>query len=255
MRIVTLNTWKNEGDYTRRLELMARGLADLEPDVICLQECFIGGGRDTASFLADTMGLCVYPRPARAKARRMDGRSIHSTSGLAMLSRARPISEDAIALPSDPRDGERIAQRADLAAGPGRLRILNLHLTHLADAAELRRRQLQAALQWAETDASGPIVVAGDLNARRGDPELAPLAEALPRRQGDTVRRGAAGPPVSAIDHCVLLPTDALAVTRSQVVLDASEDATCFVSDHAGVLLEIAITRRPHEDRDRRALS
>ena len=54
MRIVTLNTWKNEGEYERRLDLMAVGLGDLRADVVCLQECFVGGGSDTDARLPGT---------------------------------------------------------------------------------------------------------------------------------------------------------------------------------------------------------
>ena len=65
MRIVTLNTWKNEGDYARRLPLMRDGLAALSPDVVCLQECFVADGFDTAAFLAAELGLHLYAAPAR----------------------------------------------------------------------------------------------------------------------------------------------------------------------------------------------
>ena len=69
MRIVTLNTWKNEGEYERRLDLMAVGLGDLRADVVCLQECFVGGGSDTAARLAAALGMRAYPAPARRKLR------------------------------------------------------------------------------------------------------------------------------------------------------------------------------------------
>jgi endonuclease/exonuclease/phosphatase family metal-dependent hydrolase len=51
MRIVSLNTWKKEGDYSRRLPLMRDGLAAMAPDVVCLQECFFADGFDTAAWL------------------------------------------------------------------------------------------------------------------------------------------------------------------------------------------------------------
>jgi endonuclease/exonuclease/phosphatase family metal-dependent hydrolase len=70
MRVVTLNTWKNEGDYLRRLPLMRDGLAAMAPDVVCLQECFVAEGFDTAARLAAELGLDLHPAPARAKPRR-----------------------------------------------------------------------------------------------------------------------------------------------------------------------------------------
>ena len=38
MRLVSLNTWKAEGDYPKRVRAMADGLASLSADVIALQE-------------------------------------------------------------------------------------------------------------------------------------------------------------------------------------------------------------------------
>ena len=87
MRIVTLNTWKNEGDYPRRLALMRDGLAELAPDLVCLQECFANAGHDTAAWLAAELGLDCHAAPARAKVRRHMGQDLQSTSGLAILAR------------------------------------------------------------------------------------------------------------------------------------------------------------------------
>jgi len=59
VRIVALNTWKNEGDYRRRLRLMRDGLAELAADVICLQEAFVGGCWDSVS--GPAVGLDLEP--------------------------------------------------------------------------------------------------------------------------------------------------------------------------------------------------
>ena len=44
MRIVTLNTWKNEGRYAHRLALMAQALGELAPDVVGPLRALHGGG-------------------------------------------------------------------------------------------------------------------------------------------------------------------------------------------------------------------
>jgi len=241
MRIVTLNTWKNEGEYVRRLDLMARGLAALAPDVVCLQECFAGGGRDTAASLASALGLNCYARPSRAKPRRHEGAVVASTSGLAMLSRLPAIAEGARALASDPADGERIAQRLDLAAEGRRLRILNLHLTHLSglDSAGLRARQLADALCWAGGDLAAGLVVAGDLNAGAADPALAALKAQVgfeaatflgPRADRD-------GP---AIDHLVLQHSGGWRVASRLRALDEVDPEGWLPSDHAAVVVDLA---------------
>lgn len=238
MRIVTLNTWKNEGDYPRRLRLMRDGLAALEPDAVCLQECFAAEGFDTAGWLAAELGLVAHRAPARAKSRRHDGRDLYSTSGLAILSRSEGASAQ-LALPSHRDDGERIAQRLDISVGGRPLRLLNLHLTHLRDAVELRAVQLAHALAWAGEGLPGGLVVAGDLNATAAEAALSPLG--LPTRAGTLqgARAGEAPPRVAAIDHCVLLRPGGWREAAILRGLDIPDADGWYPSDHAAVGLEL----------------
>jgi len=175
VRIVSLNAWKNDGDFPARVGLIAAGLAALAPDVVCLQECFAteDGEIDVARELAAALGLAAMTAPSRLKVRDLGGAMALSTSGLAILAR-RPLTTSVHELPSDPQDGPRIAQRVDLAAD---LRVLNLHLTHLRGpaAADLRAAQLAAALAFAGEGFSGALVVCGDLNATSQARELAAL--------------------------------------------------------------------------------
>lgn len=233
VRIVTLNTWKNEGDYLRRLELMAEGLAALSPDVVLLQEAFVGAGRDTAAHIAQRLEMHVSSFPARLKRRRHLGQQVLSTSGLAVLSKVRADCQ-ALALSSHPLDGERIAVRADLTEGR-RLRLLNLHLSHLqgelGDA--LRAQQLQEALDWARTDWAGDLVAGGDLNAPAQDAALAPLwRDARPPLELGSTLHGS-GP---AIDHLVLLGDPS--PHRERVLMHGDIDGV-RPSDHCGVLLDL----------------
>lgn len=244
MRIATLNTWKNEGDYPRRLRLMAEGLRALQADVICLQECFAGGGHDTALYLALALNLAASVRPARAKARRHDGGMIDSTSGLAVLSRAPVLAESMLPLPSHEADGERIAQRVDLEAQGLRLRILNLHLTHLRGPAfaVLRGRQLKEALAWALGTGDVGLVVGGDLNAPATAPELGPLntagSLALPTMLGPAVSYPAPHGP--AIDHLLLQVPGGWRADQIFRALDQPDAEGWFASDHAAVVLDLS---------------
>ncbi|MFZ5720705.1 MAG: endonuclease/exonuclease/phosphatase family protein [Pseudomonadota bacterium] len=240
MRIVTLNTWKNEGDYARRLRLMGEGLAALDADLVCLQECFSAAGHDTGAALSYATGLHLHAAPAREKLRPMEGRLVRSASGLAMLSKT-PLRPAVLALPSDPLDGERIAQRADLTACGRPLRLLNLHLTHLRGpkASQLRGAQLLRALEWGCQDLSGALIVAGDLNATAADPELAVLGlSAAPStmqgaREGDSPSAGA------AIDHVHLQHAGGWRVAGRRTALDRADGAGWFPSDHAAVVLDL----------------
>jgi endonuclease/exonuclease/phosphatase family metal-dependent hydrolase len=238
VRVITLNTWKNDGDYRRRLPRMRDGLASLAPDVVCLQECFAAAGIDTAAWLAQALGFELHAAPARAKIRRHDGRDLQSTSGLAILTRHSGVSASC-ALTSDPADGERIAQRLDLTIDGRPLRILNLHLTHLRDRATLRTMQLAEALAWAESHLAGGLVVAGDLNATAADAALAPLGlEPQP-----ATLQGARWPPSArgalAIDHCVLLRPGAWRPAAALRGCDTPDTAGWFPSDHACVGLAL----------------
>ena len=244
MRIVTLNSWKNEGDYPRRLDLMARGLAALSPDVVCLQECFAGAGADTAAHLASALGLNPYARPTRAKSRMHAGAPVASTSGLAILTREPAIAESALALTSDPADGDRIAQRLDLSAEGRRLRILNLHLTHLRGAAfaPLRARQLAEALHWAAADGTVGLVVAGDLNAAATAPELAALNARVGFEAATFLGpRADSHPPAGpAIDHLVLQAPGGWRVASRLRALDQADAEGWFPSDHAAVVVDLS---------------
>lgn len=239
MRIVTLNTWKNEGDYRRRLPLMRDGLAAMAPDVVCLQECFAAEGFDTAGWLASELGLDAYAAPARRKMRSHDGRNLDSTSGLAILARGPAVSAQSD-LPSHPADGERIAQRLDLMIDGRPLRILNLHLTHLRGAQDLRALQLAQALVWAGEGLAGGLVVAGDLNAVAGDAALAPLR--LPPRMGTLqgARAGDATPRLAAIDHCILHRSGLWREAAILRGLDTPDLEGWYPSDHAAVGIDLA---------------
>jgi endonuclease/exonuclease/phosphatase family metal-dependent hydrolase len=244
MRIVTLNTWKNEGDYPRRLDLMARGLGALSPDVVCLQECFAGAGEDTAARLADALGFMGYARPARGKSRPHGGAQVDCTSGLAILTREPAIAESVRALTSNAADGGRIAQRLDLAVSGRRLRVLNLHLTHLRgpESGALRGRQLAEALHWAAADGDAGLVVAGDLNAPASAPELAALnaqgAFAAATFLGPRGERRDLGAP--AIDHLVLQAPGGWRVASRFRALDEADPDGWLPSDHAAIVLDLA---------------
>jgi endonuclease/exonuclease/phosphatase family metal-dependent hydrolase len=239
MRVVTLNTWKNEGDYGRRLPLMRDGLAAMAPDIVCLQECFVAEGFDTAAWLAAELGLDLHAAPARAKLRRQGGRDLYSTSGLAIL--VRGTAQSALQpLTSDPTDGERIAQRLDLVVGGRPLRVLNLHLTHLRNAAPLREAQLVEALEWAESGLAGGLVVAGDLNATAADPALRPLGLAPRPSTLQGARVGSVICGTLAIDHCVLWRRGPWRESGPLRGCDTPDPDGWFASDHAAVGITLA---------------
>ena len=252
MRLVSLNTWKAGGDYPRRVRAMADGLAALSADVIALQEDLrtTDGLTHTALALGRTLAMHLTWVPARAKPRDVGLRRTMTTSGLAVLSRQPVLEQRVIGLPQDARDGERVAQCLRLAGEGGDWWLVNLHLTHLPDRADLRRAQVQEALdgvdRWAGTR---PVVLCGDFNA---DPEDADIALWLhPRGPLGDVFAGC--PKVTHhteagvarnLDHIFVRTADGappVAVRSAAVVLDRPDAHGVMPSDHFAVCADLSL--------------
>lgn len=180
VRCITLNTWKNEGDYAARLRLMGAGLAAMRPDVVLLQEAFRADATatNTAQVLGGALGMAVAYAPARAKVRSWHGRDVVSESGLAVLVRGEVISSERLPLPSDAAGGERIALivRARLESG---IEVIAgcVHLSHLRDDEVRRREQLEAVLASKAWEVPAALrLLGGDFNASINGEEMTWLA-------------------------------------------------------------------------------
>jgi len=182
MRIVTINTGRNVGDYVPRIRLLARRLRDLAPDIVLAQEVFASedGRYDTAADIAGALGLALATAPARRKPRSVDGTSLMSTSGLAVFSRLPIVSGEAVPLPTSDADGGRVVQIVRVRTGVRTLRLINLHLSFLggAEGDAMRTRQWQA-VEDRLTEHNLPTLVAGDFNA-------APTAPLMRMLMGDS---------------------------------------------------------------------
>jgi endonuclease/exonuclease/phosphatase family metal-dependent hydrolase len=254
LTLVTLNTWKNGGDYPRRLALMGEQLAALAPDLVVLQEVFVapGVGVDTADSLATALAMDSLHAPARAKPRPHEGGAVDSSSGLAVMTRLSVDRYERLSLPPDPDGGERVALIARMRWNGLALAVVNLHLTYEPDAHDRRCEQVREivrALRAGEpTDA---VVLAGDFNA---EPESDPLRW-LREASGFSVVNAweAAGgpqptmtePPGSTtlgarcVDHIMLLQPPRRAVLEFAAagrVLDRVDPHSGILpSDHAGL--------------------
>lgn len=249
MRLVSLNTWKAEGDYPRRLRAMAQGLAALSADVIALQEDLRtdDGLTHTARTLADALDLHLSWLPARAKLRDVEQRRTPTTSGLAVLSREPLPEQRVIALPEDARDGQRLAQAVRLPAALGGGWLINLHLSHLPDRPDLRRAQLATVLREAgDRAADARWLLCGDFNARPDDPAIAwalqpggPLTDAFAGvpKTTHTDDQGRA----ADIDHILFRPVtgQGVAVRRAWVTLDQPDGSGMRPSDHGAVCADL----------------
>lgn len=172
VRILTLNTWKNDGDYPARIAAIIEGLRALAPDGVLLQEVFrvpgAGGEADTARALAEGLGFAVVYAPARTKNRLWRGRSVTSESGLALLVRGEILAHHTLLLPSTPEGGERIALLARTVMRGRTVTAASVHLSHLRGDDAGRRAQLDHVLADPAWFSPADLrVLGGDFNATR----------------------------------------------------------------------------------------
>ncbi len=263
VRVVTVNTWKGDGPYAARVEVLREQLAALDADVIALQEALVAidGSLSTAGRLASNGGAYLVTHRTRRKVRRVEGVEVDSWSALAVISRW-PIVEFAqLALPADDEDGERAVLFAAIGTPSGTLRVANTHLTHLRGRSDLRRGQLEAILAHPFlAQPSKARVLCGDMNATPGTPEIdwllrrtsdwhvvdaydaasGPLLRATLSERNPYVR---AGTGERVIDYVFsLAPHERAQPTfcDARVVLDEPE-AGLYPSDHFGVAVTIEV--------------
>lgn len=236
---ITLNTWNCQGDYRNRLGAMARGLASVAPDIVLLQEVFSNrdGSDNTARHLASKLNLTCAYHPARTKTRRLGGDQVLCSSGLAILSRYPIVWSERFVLPDDPRDGERIAQFAEIHIDRLRLLVVNLHLSHLEFADNLRRRQLDCIVgRMAHAWTHDHILLGGDFNAG-ADAALFELFAEYPSLAATRAQSNA--PIGQGVDHLFAVRRRGAAPLRVSAAIEtldeADETTGVLASDHVGV--------------------
>jgi endonuclease/exonuclease/phosphatase family metal-dependent hydrolase len=248
MRIVSLNTWKCDGVYARRLPQMIEGIGRLQPDIVLLQEVFAtdDGRYDTAGSMAEALSLDCVRAPSRYKTRQVDGRPFPSSCGQAVLTRLPVLERHIVDLPMLLEDGERIAQLVKLSFHGQIFWVGNLHLTHLGGAFSLRRHQLTSFLNAVQRFAKDePIVISGDFNASIDSPDLAPLRDA---RFGlvncfhglAKYTHCTADGQLTDIDHLLVGRRGAWEVAAASTAMHiGTEDLSENASDHAALVVDL----------------
>lgn len=168
LRVLSLNTWKCDGDYSKRLPLMISASKAVKPDIVLLQEDFstLDLAQHTSRAIARELALNLEFYLARLKPRVFEGRTIKSYSGLAILSKF-PIKETSvIPFPKTKGDEDRMAFLAKIKLGSEDLVICNLHLTHLQTSDQPQLHQLKYLLEHLENNFSGEtVIIGGDFNS------------------------------------------------------------------------------------------
>lgn len=180
VRIASWNLWWRFGPWEQRQGGIESTLADVDADVVCLQEVWAEeGGDDQAERLAERLGGYHV---ARSPHRFWEGFSF----GNAVLARWPVACTRTQALPeADGGDSHRSLVWAEVDAPFGRLPVLSTHLEFRYDASPTRQAQAAAVARFVaehrgDPDAVFPPVVTGDLNAEPHSDELRMLTGRSP---------------------------------------------------------------------------
>jgi len=190
---------------------------------------------DQARWLADELGMhVVYGAnldrdPASAGEPRRQ-------YGTAILSEFPVLSSRNTPLPRPQGGEQRGLLEAVINVRGVRVRVANTHLQHNSDVE--RTAQGEAIMDLLE-GSEEPVVLLGDLNARPGDPELAPLAERyddawLEGGEGEGFTLSAADP-YARIDYIFVSP---------QIAVESAVVRETLASDHLPVVAELALPGR-----------
>lgn len=180
LRVVTLNLWGNEPPLDRRLDLATRQLAELDVDVVGIQEVRpLDGraGRTTADVLGERLGMQVV----HSVSLRWDDDQLRAgmpggQEGLAILSRYPVLDTRTLALPEARPTEARILLSAQLDTPAGPIWCHVTHLHYRLDDGVAREQQVvaidDAIRQLGRHADSPPQILMGDFNATADSDEM-----------------------------------------------------------------------------------
>ena len=246
LRVATLNLEQNLKNWQRRRDLVVEQLAQLNPDMLALNEIHIpeqtGRWLQRAARERLKKSYCLLQQSkAGAEARQQ---------GEGLLSRYPPV--ETLNLDYGSHDCVALAARFEFGD-----RLLDLYVTHLIAARvddSARQFQVEQLLQWVGTRRDADCsVVCGDFNAAPDQPSTRLMAGTFQASQfaatAFTPLRDAQGqithPEWSRFDRCIdyIWFKGKLTVKASGVCFDkpASDDPSLWPSDHVGVWADLEI--------------
>ncbi|WP_437961888.1 endonuclease/exonuclease/phosphatase family protein [Sorangium sp. So ce119] len=261
LRVLTLNIWNRHDPWEARLGLIRKGVRELAPDIVGLQEVMSYEGRSLADDIAEGLGYEVAFGPAHE----LGGGVLF---GNAVLSRWPVARSQAFPLPTGETDEKRAILLAELASPHGVLPFFVTHLNWKFHHGAVREAQVAAVaeivLREAPMEGLPPVVV-GDFNAQPEATEIRFMKglHALNQKSvyfADTFDQTGKGPgftfdpvrnPFAAVTNEYPRRIDYIFVRgpdkqgrgkplSSRVVFEEIEDGVA-ASDHYGVLSEISM--------------
>jgi endonuclease/exonuclease/phosphatase family metal-dependent hydrolase len=185
VRVLTWNLWWRFGEsWRRRQDGIATTLRGLDPDVVGLQEVWADGATSQADVLAEALSMdavfaapSLPPPPVPPGAPDQEGVEV----GVAVLSRWPVIGVREHRLPSANRTAP-VALLATLDHPAGPLHVMTACVEWEPELVEdhlAQTRTLAALLTDRSLDGGLPVLLAADLNAAPGTPQVRALTEAL----------------------------------------------------------------------------
>ena len=241
-RLLTYNVHRCVG-VDRRLDVarIAAVIADMEPDIVCLQELDVGrartGGVDQAHAIAERLDMSFQFHPAVRVEKELYGDAI--------LTRLPEQLVRASALPTLPRMRglePRGALWSLITVGGVEINVINTHLGLIP-----REQRLQAAAligrEWAASpDMTGPVILTGDFNATsitRPYQILARKLDDAQRRLGlkPSLKTFPSGFPAIRIDHCFVSPEVRVTGART-----GASPLARMASDHLPLAIDFEVS-------------
>ena len=175
MRVMTWNVWWRHGDWAKRLPAIAAAIAEVDPDVLTLQEVWATAGDNLAKILAEEFGMhWTFSTRRDPKARGDD-------IGVAVLSRWPHAATAELLLPDpDSIDRPRTALAVEVESPGGIVPVITTHLPSRPHLSAMRCQQVTALAGFVAevaTDDAGrrhphPPVLTGDFNAEPDSDEI-----------------------------------------------------------------------------------
>jgi len=160
LRVLSWNIWWRYGPWQERAPAIAATLAEIDADIITLQEVWSDGSTNFAAKLAAELGFQhVYAQGAE-----IDG----IFQGIAILSRWPINRSETIQLYGQKGAEEnRVAIFAEIDGPRGRLPVFCTHLNWRQHHSHIRQRQVADLTRFVEQNHTGdfPTVIGGDFNA------------------------------------------------------------------------------------------
>jgi endonuclease/exonuclease/phosphatase family metal-dependent hydrolase len=167
LRLVTWNVWWRFGPWEARQPAIAATLAELQPDLVGLQEVWSVGRTNQAALLAEQLGF------HHAYATRFTEEDIQF--GNAVLSRWPITAFEPRPLPAPPdQDEMRTVLRADIDGPRGPIELFTTHLNWRFDHGHIRQEQVRSITAFIQETAprTYPALLCGDFNATPDSDEV-----------------------------------------------------------------------------------